>query len=350
MPFSDIILGWYDRNKRELPWRGTTDPYTVWLSEIILQQTRVVQGTPYFLNFISQYPTVSDLALAPEQEVLKLWQGLGYYSRARNLLHTARHVAGPLNGQFPDTYKGLLALKGVGPYTAAAIASVCFGRAHAVVDGNVYRVLSRYFGVDTPVNTSEGIRAFSDLAQSLMVERRPGDYNQALMEFGAVQCTPAAPDCANCPLAGGCRAREEGNVFAYPVKRKGKPARRRRLHYLIPVDPEGNTFMRQRTGSGIWQGLYEFPLLEANVEPETEDAQACLAAALNDPALVVTGLQICNPHPVVHKLSHQHLITTFWRVEVERILEGAVDLEQAEALPVPVLISNFLETAKNSYF
>ncbi|MDG1571712.1 A/G-specific adenine glycosylase [Robiginitalea sp. M366] len=350
MPFSDIILQWYDQNKRDLPWRGSRDPYVIWLSEIMLQQTRVAQGMPYFLDFMEHYPAVEDLARASEEEVLKRWEGLGYYSRARNLHHTARHVAFTLGGAFPQSYKGLLELKGVGPYTAAAIASVCFGEAVAVVDGNVYRVLSRYFGVDLEVNSSEGVRYFRELAASLIREDRPGDYNQAVMEFGAVQCTPKSPSCQQCPLSGSCRALETGKVRELPVKRRGKEARLRRLHYLVPVGPGLETCLLRRTGPGIWQGLFEFPCLETESEPTRDSMAACLQTTTGVPQESIADIRCFNAEPIVHKLSHQHLVTTFWIVFLDRAPASAVSLEEARSRPLPVLIANFMDTVKNSYF
>ncbi|MFT6370771.1 MAG: A/G-specific adenine glycosylase, partial [Maribacter sp.] len=204
MVFSDKILDWYGKNKRDLPWRESTNPYRIWLSEIILQQTRVAQGTPYYLSFVKAFPKVTDLAKAKEETVLKLWQGLGYYSRARNLHTAAKMVVDDYDGEFPDTYERLMKLKGVGDYTASAISSICFNERQAVVDGNVYRVLSRYFGVATAINSTEGIKYFKKLAQKVLHESNVRDYNQGIMEFGAIQCTPKKPDCINCPLQNGC--------------------------------------------------------------------------------------------------------------------------------------------------
>lgn len=349
MDFSAILLQWYDTHKRDLPWRGSRDPYVVWLSEIILQQTRVAQGTPYFLRFLSAYPRVEDLAAASEEEVLKLWQGLGYYSRARNLHQTAREVAGMHGGRFPNTYKALLTLKGIGPYTAAAIASVCFDEVVPVVDGNVFRVLSRVFGVETYINTPAGQREFRELAAALIRSDRPGDFNQALMEFGAVHCQPKAPDCDRCPFSSACKALAGGRVLQLPAKQKGKAARQRRLHYLVPLGPDLATFLHRRTGRGIWQGLYQFPLLESEEDPGEEDIRQCLEAHLGMPPGRL-DIRCFNPEPIVHKLSHQHLITTFWMVELEDLGSIGIPYNEWEAYPVPVLISKFMETVKNSYF
>eukprot|EP01089_Gocevia_fonbrunei_P006974 TRINITY_DN1798_c0_g1_i7.p1 TRINITY_DN1798_c0_g1~~TRINITY_DN1798_c0_g1_i7.p1 ORF type:complete len:223 (-),score=44.31 TRINITY_DN1798_c0_g1_i7:1940-2608(-) len=220
MNFSRIILEWYELNKRLLPWRNTNEPYCIWLSEIMLQQTRVAQGIPYYMSFVEAFPTVQDLAAASEEQVLKLWQGLGYYSRARNLHATAKIITEKYNGKFPDTYKELLQLKGIGDYTASAIASICFGRAEAVVDGNVYRVLSRYYGIDLPINGSEGILYFKELAKEIMDAKNIRDYNQGIMEFGALQCTPKNPDCNSCPLQKSCVAFATNRIDILPVKNK----------------------------------------------------------------------------------------------------------------------------------
>ncbi|MDH3796097.1 MAG: A/G-specific adenine glycosylase, partial [Flavobacteriaceae bacterium] len=206
MSFSKKILKWYDRNKRHLPWRNTKDPYPVWLSEIIMQQTRIAQGLPYYSAFISKYPSIYELCEASESEILKDWQGLGYYSRARNMHQTAQHIVGELQGNFPDTYEGLVQLKGVGDYTASAIASICFNEKRAVVDGNVYRVLARYFDVEIAINSTESAKLFKSLAGELIDSDAPGDYNQGIMELGAKVCTPTNPACELCPITDGCLA------------------------------------------------------------------------------------------------------------------------------------------------
>lgn len=350
MKFSDTILDWYGAHKRDLPWRRTGDPYRIWLSEIMLQQTRVAQGLPYYERFVERFPTVSDLAYAPEEEVLKLWQGLGYYSRARNLHATARTVCEQYGGRFPDTYKGLLSLKGVGPYTAAAIGSICYGLPTPVVDGNVYRLLARYFGVTLPVDSTEGRRYFESLAREVMDAGRIGEYNQAAMEFGAVQCAPQSPDCASCPLSDSCWALSAGKVGGLPVKAGKTAIRKRYFHYIVPLDQDLNTFMVQRTARGIWQGLYEFPLLESEAEPDAADLERQLHISMGTQEVGPQSTLRFTTAPVIHKLSHQHLYTTFWIARFERLPEGAISFEKAETLPVPVLIANFMETVKNSYF
>ena len=254
MSFTTTILQWFRENGRVLPWRETHDPYAIWLSEIILQQTRIDQGRPYWERFMQRWHTVEELAAATEDEVLREWQGLGYYSRARNLHAAARQVVAL--GGFPETLEGIKGLKGVGDYTAAAIASFAFGLPAAVVDGNVYRVLARHFGIDTPINTTEGKKEFAALAQSLLPPRSSSDYNQAMMDFGAVQCTPSGPLCPSCPLQETCIALREGRVDELPVKRKTLKVMERRLTYVY-IRFRGETAIRRRQAGDIWQGLYE---------------------------------------------------------------------------------------------
>ncbi len=249
-----------------MPWKGERDPYKIWLSEIILQQTRVEQGLPYYEKFVAAYPTVETLAQAPLDAVLKLWEGLGYYSRARNLHATARYVAGERSGRFPTDFAGLRALKGVGDYTAAAIASFAYDLPHAVLDGNVYRVLARYFGIDTPVDTPAGKKQFSALAQELLAAEQPGAYNQAIMDFGASQCTPRQPHCGTCPLARYCQAVLRQQVEKLPVKSKSAEKKHRFFAYAVFYQND-RVWVQRRTAADIWKNLYEFPLLELPAPP-----------------------------------------------------------------------------------
>jgi len=253
-PFSRIILQWYSENARDLPWRRTRDPYAVWLSEIILQQTRIAQGTAYWHRFMDRFPTVKDLADASEDEVLRLWEGLGYYSRARNLHAAAKQIVA--DGRFPDTLEGIRKLKGVGDYTAAAISSICFDLPAAVVDGNVYRVLARHFGLTTPVGTTEAKKEFTKLANQLLPADSPAQFNQGMMDFGAMQCTPANPDCLTCPLQASCNAFRTGRVEMLPVKKPAVKVQERHFSYIY-VRCEGYTAIRKRGAGDIWQGLYE---------------------------------------------------------------------------------------------
>ena len=257
--FAIILLEWFRENGRELPWRQTRDPYAIWLSEIILQQTQVKQGWDYWERFMRRWPTVKALAEATEDEVLREWQGLGYYSRARNLHYAAKQIVAL--GHFPDTMEEITQLKGVGDYTAAAIGSIAFGLPAAVVDGNVYRVLSRHFGIDTPINTTEGKKTFTALAQSLLPPQEASAYNQAIMDFGAIQCTPQSPHCENCPLVETCSAFREGRVGELPVKQKTLKVKERHLTYIY-VRCEGETAIHRRGPGDIWQGLWEPWLVE----------------------------------------------------------------------------------------
>ncbi|MDT7829175.1 A/G-specific adenine glycosylase [Pricia sp. S334] len=339
MSFAKKILTWYAANKRSLPWRGERDPYRIWLSEIILQQTRVAQGTPYYLKFLSAFPTVYDLANAPEERVLKLWQGLGYYSRARNLHSAAKTVVGDMEGVFPSDYKGLRKLKGVGDYTASAIASICFNLPEPVVDGNVYRVLARYFGVELPITSSEGIKYFKSLAREVMDGDNIREYNQGIMEFGAIQCVPKSPNCTRCPLKASCTALQQGRILELPVKAKKAKVRHRHFNYLYLEDVSGKTLLQQRTKKGIWQNLWEFPLIESD-KNITEEALVSQLDGFLD-AGKVQEITRYNDSPVVHKLSHQHLHTVFWMVKTDEILENGIPWSDVHKYPVPVLIADF---------
>lgn len=292
--FSSVLLAWYDQNKRDLPWRRTKDPYLIWLSEIILQQTRVVQGLAYYNRFSERFPTPRALAEAPEDEVLKYWQGLGYYSRARNL-HAA---AKSMQGEFPRTYEGVRALKGVGDYTAAAVCSIAYDMPYAVVDGNVYRVLARVFGIDTPIDSPAGKKQFTELAQKLLDKKRSGDYNQAIMDFGATVCTPAAPQCLVCPLAAVCRALADGRVEQLPVKAQKTKISNRYFHYIYVKQGE-NTWLHKRGAGDVWQNLYEPPL----VETKTADGDYGAAPAYR--RWFGRKRALLRVAPVKHVLSHR---------------------------------------------
>lgn len=307
--FSRRLLAWYREHHRPLPWRETRDPYRVWLSEVILQQTRVEQGLAYYLRFVERWPTVQQLAAADEHDVLKLWQGLGYYSRARNLLTAARQVVQEHGGRFPESHAGLAALKGVGDYTASAIASICFGLPEAVVDGNVYRVLARFAGIGTPIDSTAGRRQFKALAAELLDPAHAGDHNQALMELGATVCTPKNPDCRHCPLQARCAALATGTVGQLPVKAGKAKSRGRYFNYLHITD--GNRiYMRQRTGKDIWQGLYELPLLESPGPLTRRSLKAALDHAFG------SGWTIGDEEMEQrHVLSHQVIHAVFWQVE-----------------------------------
>ncbi|QQX77402.1 MULTISPECIES: A/G-specific adenine glycosylase [Aequorivita] len=349
LDFSNKLITWYLHNKRDLPWRNTANPYHIWLSEIMLQQTRVLQGLPYYLKFIEAYPKVEDLATATEEEVLKNWQGLGYYSRARNLHATAKWISEEFNGVFPNNYQDLLKLKGVGDYTASAIASISFNQPEAVVDGNVYRVLSRVFGISTPINIGPGQKEFKKLAQQLIDTTQPGIYNQAIMEFGARYCVPQNPDCPNCIFNDSCIAFQQKKVAELPVKIKGKPVKKRYFNYLVILSENERTMLQQRLGKGIWHKLYEFPLIETSEEitlavlkklPQFQD----FSKKLN-----IENISLFNEKPVVHKLSHQHLYTRFWIVETSEASESTIPISDVKNYAVPVLIENFVSEFFENY-
>lgn len=339
MEFSNKLVYWYLQNKRDLPWRKTKEPYFVWLSEIILQQTRIAQGVNYFLKFKHTFPTIHQLANANEMTVLKLWQGLGYYSRARNLHATAQYISKELKGQFPNSHKELLKLKGVGDYTASAIASICFDKAEAVVDGNVYRVLARYFGIFTPINSTKGIKEFKELAQNCLDIQQPGIYNQAIMDFGSIQCKPQNPDCLNCPLSNSCVALKNNTIKELPVKQKKIKIKKRYFHYLLFITSDAKTVLELRSGSGIWQGLYQFPLLEF----EKDTVEVIESKEFQSIVPENAKISLLNTNPIIHKLSHQYLYTHFWKIEIATFSRAKVSLNEISKYPVPVLIANFLE-------
>lgn len=336
--FGYQLIKWYNQNKRELPWRNTNQPYNVWLSEVILQQTRVVQGLPYYERFVEKFPSVFDLANADEEQVMKLWQGLGYYSRAKNLHQTAKKVAYELGGVFPTSYEGLLKLKGIGDYTASAIASICYSAPYAVIDGNVYRVLSRVFGIEIPINSTEGINFFRKKANELLCKTDSGTYNQAIMEFGAIQCKPQLPDCQQCIFVNNCVAYATGKVDVLPIKLAKTKIKVRYFDYLVVIDNQGFTLLNKRTEKDIWQGLYEFPLIENKVQLSENE----IITEVKKRFSAAVEVYLFNENAVVHKLSHQHLHTRFWVVKLGQILEQSVDIQQVTNFPVPILIANFI--------
>jgi A/G-specific adenine glycosylase len=342
MIFSKALIQWYLQNKRDLPWRNTTNPYPIWLSEIMLQQTRVAQGMPYFLSFTTAFPTVFDLAEASEEQVLKLWQGLGYYSRARNLHKTAQYVATELSGVFPETYIDLLKLKGVGEYTAAAIASFSYNEAVPVVDGNVFRVLSRYFDVETDIAQASAKKEFAALAFEVMPKDNPAIFNQAIMEFGALQCVPKSPDCSICIFNESCAALQKNKVDQLPVKSKKLKVRNRYFNYLVLEDETGNTIVQKRTDKGIWHNLYEFPLIETEKEEDFDAVTVHLQTNFRDHYQVKSLLEY-NEKSILHKLSHQHLHIKFWKLTVKGIVAGGIDLKTLRTFPFPIVIHNFIE-------
>jgi A/G-specific adenine glycosylase len=260
--FSSKLLNWHVANDRELPWKKDKDPYKIWVSEIILQQTRVKQGTPYYLRFIEAFPNITELANATEDKLLHIWQGLGYYARARNMHFTAKYITEELDGVFPNNYASLIKLKGIGPYTAAAISSFAFDEVKAVLDGNVIRVLSRIFGIESPFDTNQGKTEFQTLADQLIDPKQPADYNQAIMDFGALQCIPGLPDCSNCPFNQHCKAHQLEKVGILPVRQKKISKKHRRFHFFIISTSDGKIIIEKRVEKDIWKSLYQFPMIE----------------------------------------------------------------------------------------
>lgn len=342
MTFSNSLIQWYLQNKRDLPWRNTQNPYHIWLSEIMLQQTRVAQGLPYFLSFTDSFPSVFDLANADEEEVLKLWQGLGYYSRARNLHGTAKYIASELNGIFPDNYTDLLKLKGVGEYTAAAIASFSYDEVVPVVDGNVFRVLSRYFDIETDIASSGAKKEFTALAKELIPKDNPAIFNQAIMEFGALQCVPKNPNCEICVLNSACLALKYNKVNELPVKLKKTKVRNRYFNYIVFSDENQHLIIRKRIEKGIWHNLYEFPLIETETDLDVLSVFELIHEKYgqkND----ILEIKPLNESRIIHKLSHQHLHITFFKVDVKGLLEDAISYESMISYPFPIVIYNFIE-------
>ena len=344
----DTLINWYDENHRDLPWRHSPTPYQVWLSEVILQQTRVNQGMDYYLRFIERWPTVTDLAKASEEEVLKMWQGLGYYSRARNLHHCAQQIVTEHGGQFPADYEKLRQLKGIGNYTAAAIASIAFNLPHAVVDGNVYRVLSRIFDIDTPININEGQTLFAQLADDLLNREQPGLHNQALMEFGALHCTPKNPNCLLCPLQAQCLAFAHQTVMQRPVKQPKVKVTTRYFNYLV-IRINDSVYLHKRSDDDIWKNLYDFPCIE-NEQPmsveevvETEKFKQLLESK---------PFSIAKVSPVfTHKLTHRTIMAQFIEIKLDgkllQIETKDLSLTRESDLgnyPIPRLIDLYLNT------
>ena len=330
--FSRLITDWYRLNKRALPWRETTDPYLIWISEIILQQTRVEQGLSYFLKFKKNYPTVIDLANADEMDILNNWQGLGYYSRARNLHFSAKIVKEQFEGVFPQSFEDIKKLKGVGNYTAAAISSFAFNLPHAVVDGNVYRLLSRVFDIDTPIDSTKGVKYFQALADELLDPKNPAMHNQAIMEVGAMVCTPTNPDCGNCPLNVICLANERSTIAQRPVKSKKTKVRTRYFHFLIYATST-EILLEKRASKDIWENMYQFPLVE--VEQQDADMSELMKNQRFE--------SVC----VTHILSHQRIVAQFHHFDFipKNLNENWIRINRTDIqnYPLPRLIDRYLE-------
>ena len=340
-PISNNLIAWYKKNKRDLPWRHINDPYKIWLSEIILQQTQVIQGLNYYLKFTENFPTVIDLANASEDKVMRLWQGLGYYSRARNLHASAKFIKSNYKGKFPSSNETIKELKGVGDYTAAAISSFAFGLPHAVVDGNVYRVLSRLFNINTPINSTKGKKDFQFLADELLDKKQPALHNSAIMEFGALWCKPKNPKCEDCPLQENCLAFEKDTVQLLPVKDKKIKIKIRHLHYFI-FNYKDNVYIQKRTEKDIWQNLYEFFLIETSEESIAE-------VMLKNKELnsLVKDFEVTSiTQTKKHILSHQHLYGTFYELKIKTPLKSnsliKIKRNDLNKFGVPKLITKYL--------
>ena len=351
--FNTQIHIWYSLFKRELPWRNTRNPYCIWLSEIILQQTRIDQGLAYYYRFIEEFPTISDLASASEDQVLKLWQGLGYYSRARNLHFTAKYIIENYNGKFPDDYHSIRALKGIGEYTAAAISSISYGLEYPAVDGNVFRVLSRYFGISEPIDNSAGKKIFNQLAQELISGTDPGMHNQAIMEFGAMQCVPKNPKCSDCPLSERCYAFSSKKINEFPSKKNKTKQRDRYFNYLVVVN-KTQTYFRKRVEDDIWKNLFEFPLIET--AEKTEIGSLLDQKEFQD---IFSTLQPIIEHISnwkIHILSHQRIHYRFIRIRLTGIIPESnefvsVNKEDIFNFAVPKLLETYLfENIENVLF
>jgi A/G-specific adenine glycosylase len=343
--FLGAIYTWYIKNKRDLPWRKETDPYKIWISEIILQQTRVDQGLAYYHRFTQRFSTVCELAGAEEDEVLKLWQGLGYYTRARNLHSAAQSICLEYKGLFPATYKEILGLKGTGPYTAAAVASIAFNLPHPVLDGNVVRVLARYFGIHEPVHSLKGKNIFQNTASDLMNDVNPGFHNQAVMEFGALQCKPGLPDCQKCPVAGSCYAFQNKQVTQLPLKVK-KPVKKKRYFYYYYIENKNTIWIEKRRDDDIWKNLYQFPLVEMTSELNDEEIAGLQPRFLNESGLNIKSIS----SPIKHILSHQELIARLIHIEADdqcRLPENFLNIqkEEIEIYAIPVLLAKLISRA-----
>jgi len=345
MKFAELLLRWNrEKNIREMPWKGEKDPYKIWLSEIILQQTRVEQGLKYYQAFIKSFSDIHKLAKAPEGKVFKLWEGLGYYSRCRNLVATARFISTELKGKFPDTYEELKSLKGVGPYTAAAISSFAFNQPHAVVDGNVFRVLSRVYGIKKPIDTTEGKKYFTNLANKLLDKQQPGLYNQAIMDFGATVCKPAAPLCTTCVFKKKCIAYLNDWVNELPVKEKKIAIKQRWFYYLV-LEYKNEIAFRQRIKKDIWQDLYEFPVIESKKQLYKKDI---LKLMKENGVLLNSEFKAASVSALfTQKLSHQHIGGRFIKIKLRQKPKGKNDWlwltkTEAKKLAFPQFINQYL--------
>lgn len=346
--FCTPIHAWYSLNKRDLPWRTTCDPYLIWLSEIIMQQTRIDQGLAYYNRFAGEFPSVFDLASASEDQVLKLWQGLGYYSRARNLHATAKYICEIYNGKFPNDYKSILSLKGIGEYTASAIASISFNLEYPAVDGNVYRVLARYFGISAPIDSGTGKKTFYELATQLIKGNDPGMHNQALMEFGALQCTPKNPDCSTCPLNERCYAFLNKKINELPAKQNKTKQRDRYFNYIV-LRNKNLTWLQKRTGNDIWKNLYEFPVVETS--DKTGIDELVNQPLFSEIVSTETDFLITNVTDwKIHILSHQRIHYRFIQIQLTNEISRPANLVRVNKEDIfNFAVPRLLESYMNQY-
>ena len=341
MSFENQLVKWYLNNKRELPWRENIDPYRVWISEIILQQTRVVQGEKYFNNFIKKFPSLESLSSADESEVLKIWKGLGYYNRAINIHKTSKKITNTLNGVFPNTYHELIKLNGIGDYTASAISSICFNEYNPVVDGNVLRLISRYYGLKTPIDSLKGQRNIREIGKKLISKvANPGDFNQAMMEYGALVCTPF-PDCESCVFSSKCIAYINKEVDSIPVKSKKKKPKERFLNYIVFIDSKQKTIVNKRTNKDIWYKLNEFPLIESKTEIKNINTLTDFKKLIDNSSLTIIKEKE-KIYRVKHILSHQILYISFYQISVKETITSGVHLSNLNNYNFPVPITNFI--------
>jgi A/G-specific adenine glycosylase len=341
MSFENQLVKWYLNNKRELPWRENIDPYRVWISEIILQQTRVVQGEKYFNNFIKKFPSLESLSSADESEVLKIWKGLGYYNRAINIHKTSKKITNTLNGVFPNTYNELIKLNGIGDYTASAISSICFNEYNPVVDGNVLRLISRYYGLKTPIDSLKGQRNIREIGKKLISKvANPGDFNQAMMEYGALVCTPF-PDCESCVFSSKCIAYINKEVDSIPVKSKKKKPKERFLNYIVFIDSKQKTIVNKRTNKDIWYKLNEFPLIESKTEIKNINTLTDFKKLIDNLSLTILEEKE-KIYRIKHILSHQILYISFYQICVKETITSGVHLSNLNNYNFPVPITNFI--------
>jgi len=345
--FQAIIIKWYKKYKRDLPWRKTKDPYKIWVSEIILQQTRVNQGYNYYLEFINKFPDINALAYSSLDKLLKVWQGLGYYSRARNMHKTAKFITENFNGTFPHKFEELIKLNGVGEYTASAIASICYNKPYAVIDGNVFRVLARIFGIKEYIDTTNGKKKFKKLANKLISKNNPSLYNQAIMEFGAIQCMPKNPLCTNCPFVNSCYAYNNNSINSLPAKNKKKKIKNRYFYYLI-INYNGNTYLNKRTEKDIWNSLYEFPLIEMNAKVDDEkviQSEQFISIFGHSKILI----QKRKTTFYKHILTHQHIYAKYFYIELKNSFHYLnshyikTSFENINNYPFPKLVNIIIE-------